>query len=291
MTVSAHAAKQQNLAHQQSTLSNRWLSKNPNKAWAERFFLLYSPIWMLSMAVMMLTGWDKSWNDTALLLHGASIALPLFIVPLIASLTTEKGEANAPLLDHILNSYWLKANLYIFLFGFFGNYFGSEYFFDVLGMVYNYPNATTALDAKLVGNSNQPVPVIMYFYTHAYFMTYHTTAIILLRRIINSGIPMAGILFMPLTFVIGYFWAWLETKAMANPLMATSFYYENMDAMLAYGSIIYATYFIGSFPIFYFLDEDQGEKWNLVKVCAAGLSASMIVFYLLDICAHVIGSL
>ena len=74
MTESAHVENQQSLAHQQSTHSNRWFSENPDKAWAERFFLIYSPIWMLSMAVMMLTGWDKSWGDTALLLHGCLLS-------------------------------------------------------------------------------------------------------------------------------------------------------------------------------------------------------------------------
>ena len=294
MTESAPAENQQSLAHQQSTNSNRWLSENPDKAWAERFFLIYSPIWMLSMAVMMLTGWDKSWGDTALLLHGASIALPLFLVPLLAQLIAPliaQSSRGGGIINGIINSYWFKANLYIFIFGFFGNYVGSEYFFDVLGMVYNYPNATTTLDATLVGNSNQPVPAIMYFYTHAYFMTYHTTAIILLRRIMNSGIPFSALLFMPITFAIGYCWAWVETKAMANPLMATSFYYENMEAMLAFGSIIYATYFIGSFPIFYFIDEKPNDRWDTAKVFAAGLSASMIVFYLLEICARYIGSI
>ncbi|MBV1921691.1 MAG: hypothetical protein KUG73_13515 [Pseudomonadales bacterium] len=287
----AHAEKQQSLAYQKTVHNNHWFSENPDKAWAERFFLIYSPIWMLSMAVMMLTGWDKSWGDTALLIHGASIALPLFLVPLIVSLSRTRRGTNTSFVDRVLNSYGLKANLYIFIFGFFGNYIGSEYFFDVLGMIYNYPNATTTLDATLVGHSNQPVPVIMYFYTHAYFMTYHTTAIILLRRIMNSGIPLAGLLFMPLTFAIGYCWAWAETKAMANPLMTTSFYYENMEAMLAYGSIIYATYFIGSFPIFYFIDEKSTTRWDITKVTAAGLSASMIVFYLLELCANYIGSI
>ncbi len=291
MSESTHTEKQKRLAYQKIAHNNRWFSENPDKAWAERFFLIYSPIWMLSMAVMMLTGWDKTWGDIALLLHGASIALPLFLVPFIVSLSRTRRRNNTSFIDEVLNSYWFKANLYIFIFGFFGNYIGSEYFVDVLGMIYNYPNATTTLDATLVGHSNQPVPVIMYFYTHAYFMTYHTTAIILLRRIMNSGIPLAGLLFMPLTFTIGYCWAWVETKAMANPLMATSFYYENMEAMLAYGSIIYTTYFIGSFPIFYFIDEKPTTRWDITKVIAAGLSASMIVFYLLELCVSYIGSI
>ena len=48
----------------------RWFSANPDKAWVEKFFLLYSPVWMASMAMMMFTGWDKTWGDGALLLHG-----------------------------------------------------------------------------------------------------------------------------------------------------------------------------------------------------------------------------
>ncbi len=153
-------------------------------------------------------------------------------------------------------------------------------------MVYHFPNATTTLDPALVGHNDQPVPLIMYFYTHAYFMTYHTSAVLVLRRLMTSGMPMKWLLFLPLTLVVGYAWAWMETKAMANPLMATSFYYTNMPAMLAFGSFIYSTYFIASFPIFYFLDERTSKPWSLLTVCSASLSASMLVFYLLEICAH-----
>ena len=38
----------------------RWLSANPAKAWSERWFLLYSPCWMLAMGVVMLSGLDES---------------------------------------------------------------------------------------------------------------------------------------------------------------------------------------------------------------------------------------
>lgn len=265
-------------------LNPRWFSANPDRAWGERFFLAYSPVWMLLMAVMMFTGWTSTFSDTALLIHGVLVAAPLFLVPAMLRAGNNPG-------GHWYNSYWFKANLYIGLFGFFGNYVGSEYFFDVLGMVYAIPHATTSLDASLVGRSNQPVPVIMYLYTHAYFMTYHTTAIIVLRRVMTSGIPLTRLLFLPIVAVVGYFWAWMETRAMANPLMATTFYYKNMAAMLAYGSMIYSLYFIGSFPIFYFLDENGNKPWDVLKVAGAGLSASMTVFYLLDAAAAWVGSL
>lgn len=262
----------------------RWFSDNPDRAWGEKFFLAYSPIWMLSMAMMMFTGWQGTFSDSALLLHSLTIALPLLLVPLILYPVSRLGK-------HWYQSYWFKANLYIGIFSIFGNYFGSEYFFDVLGMVYHFPNATTTLDPALVGHNDKPVPLVMYLYTHAYFMTYHTTAIIVLRRMMSSALPLKSLLFLPLTLIVGYAWAWLETKAMANPLMASSFYYENMTAMLAYGSLIYATYFIASFPIFYFIDETRTKPWPLLTVCSAALSASMLVFYLLELCAHQVTNL
>jgi cycloeucalenol cycloisomerase len=156
-------------------------------------------------------------------------------------------------------------------------------------MVYRYPNATTTLDSALVGTGRQTVPLMMYPYAFVYFMTYHATANIALR-LVNR--VKAGALVFPLAvFGIGYFWAFAETKAMANPLMASSFYYEKLDLMLRFGSAIYATYFIASFPIWYFLDETQERRWNLWQVAAAAFSASMLTFYLLDIAAHAVGRL
>lgn len=262
-------------------MAGRWFSANPDKAWVEKFFLAYTPVWMASMAIMMVTGWDREFGDTGLLLHAFGTALPALLIPaLIARRYTGKPWREA---------YWLKANLYLAVFGFFGNYFGSEYFFDVLGMVYVYPNATTNLDATLVGSGQQKVPLIMYAYTHVYFMTYHATANIVLRRL--RALPGGTLLFPGFVFVIGYFWAFMETKAMANPLIAQSFYYQKMELMLAYGSAIYALYFIASFPIWYFLDEKPGRGWSLSQTVAGGLSASMLTFYLLDFAARWIGSL
>lgn len=257
----------------------RWLAENPDKAWAEKFFLIYSPIWMAFMGLTMFAGWTKSWGDVGFLFQAGVIALPLFLYPLFFSKSTEPFH----------QTYWFKANLYIFIFGFWGNYFGSEYFFDVLGMVYNYPMISLNLDAALLGSGEQKVPLIMYFLTHAYFMTYHTSAVVVLRRIKTSGLPFMALLFPIFIFVIGYFWAWVETKAMANPMIAEQFYYKDMARMLAYGSIMYGFYFLSSFPIFYFLDEDKQKKWSILIVIAAALSASMLTQYLLDFWTHIVG--
>lgn len=260
-----------------------WFSENPDKAWVEKLYLAYSPIWMLSMGVMVVTGWDKTFGDVALLVHAFGTALPLLVVPaLLARRYTDKPWHE---------SYWLKAGLYLLVFSFFGSYFGSEYFFDLLGMVYVYPNATTTLDSALLGSGTQTVPLIMYPYAFVYFSTYHCTANIALRRLRSAGLPGGALLFPVLVFVIAYFWSWLETKAMANPLMAESFYYRSMDRMLLYGSAIYGIYFVVSFPIYYYLDETRARPWSILETCGGALSASMLTFFGLDLVTRWLGTL
>lgn len=260
-----------------------WFSENSDKAWSERWFLIYSPIWMIIMGLVMLLAIDEKLGDIGFLFLGSCIALPFWLIPALKS--PENTKRNW------YDTYWFKANVYIFVFSIFGNYFGSEYFFDVLGMVYLYPNISWNLDSAILGSGTQVVPLLMYLLTHAYFMTYHSTAIVVLRRIRNSEIKPMIVIFPLAIFVIGYLWAWIETKAMANPLIAESFYYEKMEIMLLYGSAIYAIYFVASFPIYYFIDETNDRRWTLMQTLSAALSASMLTFYGLDIAAHWIGSL
>lgn len=259
-----------------------WFSANQSKAWGEKFFLIYSPVWMALMGITMATGIQKSFGDLGFLLHSMLVALPLIVIPLLIRNEAALGRK-------WYQTYWFKANVYIGVFNFFGNYFGSEYFFDTLGMVYNYPAIQWNLDSALLGTGEQKVPLIMYFLTQAYFMTYHTTAVVVLRKIRN--IPLLAWSFPIMIFVIGYFWAWMETRAMANPMIAEAFYYKDMARMLAYGSIAYACYFVSSFPIFYYLDEKPEDNWDLLRTTFAGLSASMLTFYLLDFWAKWIGPL
>jgi len=155
--------------------------------------------------------------------------LPLWLVPALRS--PEPGPW--------YRTYWLKATLYLALFAFFASYFGSEYFFDVLGMVYAYPMIEVNLDSALVGTGEQRVPLIMYPLAHVYFSTYHTTAVVVLRRLGHAVGPGKRALAFPLlVLVIAYFWAWMETRAMANPSIAEQFYYRDMGRMLGLGSLL-----------------------------------------------------
>jgi cycloeucalenol cycloisomerase len=267
-----------------SSTGPRWFSENPSKAWGEKFFLAYSPVWMALMALVMGLGITERVGEWGFMAIAMAVALPLWAVPALV-------RDERPLGRRWYRTYWFKANLYIAVFNFAANYFGSEYFFDVLGMVYDYPMIELNLDATLVGSGEQNVPIIMYLLTQAYFLTYHTTAVVVLRRIRTSQLPVGKLLWPLLVVAIACAWAWLETKSMANPWIESQFYYQDMERMLAYGSLFYALYFIASFPIFYHLDEKRDENWSLTLTTAAALSASMIMMFLLDFAAAIFGPL
>jgi hypothetical protein len=106
--------------------------REPSKAWGEKFFLLYSPVWMTMMALVMGLGVTARVGEWGFMAIGVAVALPLVLVPALI-------RDEAPLGRRWYQTYWFKANLYIAIFNFAANYFGSEYFFDILGMVYDYP--------------------------------------------------------------------------------------------------------------------------------------------------------
>ena len=260
----------------------RWFSENPSKAWGEKFFLAYSPVWMTMMGLVMGLGVTQRVGEWGFMAIAVAVALPLWLVP--ALIRDER-----PIGRRWYQTYWFKANLYIAIFNLAANYFGTEYFFDILGMVYDYPMIELNLDATLVGSGEQRVPVIMYLLTQVYFITYHTTAVVVLRRIRTSRLPIGAMLWPVLLVVVGYSWAWMETKMMANPWIESQFYYKDMERMLAYGSLFYSLYFIASFPIFYHLDEGRDTSWSLPITAAAACSAGLIMLFLLDFAAAIFG--
>lgn len=265
-------------------MSGRWFSANPDKAWAEKFFLLYTPYWIAGMAVLMLGGAGGRWGDLAL--NAAMLALwaPALLVP--AWLGARRAGARP-----WRRSYWLKFNLWIGIYSIVGSYFGSEYFFDVLGMYYRYEQLDWNLDSVLLGEGAQRVPLIMYWSAHFYFLTYHTGAVILMRRVRTSPLgrlPGAW----PLTVLVAaYGFAYAETFAMAGGAIAEQFGYRDLGRMLRWGSLYYALYFVVSFPMVYRLDEAPGEDWPLRRVAIEALAAGMLLLFLLDTATRFVGTM
>ena len=262
----------------------RWFSRNPSKAWGERFFLAYSPVWMLGMGVLMETGAGARWGDAALNLAMLVILLPLVVVPPLLHDETALGR-------RWWQTYWFKLNVWIGIYAAIGSYFGSEYFFDVLGMVYRYPQLSWRLDSVLLGTGEQTVPLIMYPSAHFYFVTYHTIGVIVLRRARTSRLLGHAWLWPVVVVAAAYGFAWAETFFMTGGAIAEQFTYRDLARMLRWGSLFYACYFVVSFPMIYRLDEEPGESWPLRRVAVEALAAGMLLLILLDTVTRFVGRL
>src|SRR5688572_19872325 len=259
-----------------------WFSRNPSKAWGEKFFLYYSLFWMTGMGVLMQTGSGAKWGDAALNLAMLAILAPLFVVP---ALIRDESALGRPW----YRTYWCKLNLWIGIYAGVGSYFGSEYFFDVLGMVYHYPQLEWRLDSMLLGTGEQTVPFIMYPSAHFYFVTYHTMGVIVLRRARTSRMLRNPWLWPVICLAAAYFFAYMETFAMTGGAIAEQFTYKDLPRMLKWGSLFYACYFIVSFPMIYRLDEQPEDDWSLWQVATEALAAGMLLLFALDTATRVVG--
>ena len=141
-------------------------SDNRSKAWTERFFLAYSPVWIVwALIGLVQTGYYKYLDSLGYLAVGLAAAVPCFLVPLFVVGDADKKR---PLLDR----YWVKANVWVAVYSFIGNYFWTHYFYTVLGTGYTLPS-----------HDLNDVPLVMYLLTHAYFCLYHALANVVLRAV------------------------------------------------------------------------------------------------------------
>ncbi len=257
-----------------------WLSAEPSKAAAERFVLIYSPIWMTLVGTVMLGQLYRGWSDPAYLAFGLAAALPLFVVPWI-------WPARADRQLRPWQTSWFRMNLWVAILVGFGSYFGSEYFFDVLGMRYEFPTRWT-LDAALVGSGRDQVPVFLYPLTQAYFMTYHVGMTVLYRWL-RTRWSLGPVARIAVIAVIAYSVAFAETFAMAIPALHDVFGYPDRGRMLAIGSLFYASYFVISLPVFSQIDE--GQPWTLGQTIGSALAVCMGILIVLDGWAAMFGRL
>ncbi|MBC8073550.1 MAG: hypothetical protein IAG13_34835 [Deltaproteobacteria bacterium] len=249
-------------------------ASNPEKAWAERFLLVTSPLWIVAVAFVVLSGVLRGWDDAHYLLFSCACAAPAAAGPL---LVRGRGE-RAP--------YWLKLNVWVAIVVAFGTYFGTHYFFDFMGMRYAFPAAWT-LQSEVLGHSGQRVPVFMYPLTHAYFMTYFTVLVVVdrtLRTRFDPG-PLGRALIVA---VLSYALAFAETFFMATELMRDLFAYEHKDRMLAVGSFGYAVYFVIGLPMVRRIDE-HAERWSMGRVVIEALGTCMAIMVLLELWTRLVG--
>ena len=255
-----------------------WFSSNPDKAWGEKFFLAYLPYFFALNYSKQLMGWmnvGTLWHVIQIL----ALLLPLILIPAFLR-PAVTGRA-------WWDNYAVKMVLWMFVYNFVVTYFGCEYFFDVLGMVYYFPKVSLSLDSALVGSGQQVIPIGMYFNAPAFFVVYHTIAVLMIRRarIFDVG-ALKPVLTVITVVAVAYFMAFLETRLVATDANKPYFWYRDLGWMLRYGSIFYACYFLPSFPMVFRLEETAGDRWALSRVVFEALAAAAMVLVLIDFATH-----
>lgn len=251
-----------------------WLARSASKRWGELFFLLYSPFWIVFLLGFIVPlKLYEAFHELEYLILGILCVAPCFLVPLVVVC---KEDALRPWHDR----YWFKANLWMAIFSFVGNYFWTHYFYTVLGAIYTFPSYKI-----------NHVPITTFLLTQPYFLLYHSISSITLRRLEHAikDIPSRLTRWLIQTgwiFVLAYLTALTEAITISHfP------YYEMVDRSTFYtvGSVFYAMYFLVSFPMFKRLDEDPNTPWSLSQVAVDALGASMLVTIVLDIWRITVG--
>ncbi len=237
-------------------------ASDSDRAWVEKFFLLYSPFWMIAIGLCMVLADLKHWSDVPYLVLGLAIALPPVLLPFRLA-----PSARAKVLA-------AKLNLWIWLFSFAGNYFFTRYFMDLLGLRYAYPTRLN-LGAILVGQHRGEIPFLMFLLTQAYFLTYHALIFVAWRRAKRAW---------PVLIALACTCAFMETAAMASPLIADLFWYENKERMLTTGTLFYGSVFLISAPLLFRLK----AEWPWSRVVLEALAACMIQFYVFELWAFLL---
>lgn len=263
-------------------MSAPWLSANPDKAWAERLFLLYTPVWMTAVGLVMVTGWIHTFGDVGFMVFSVAVAAPTLALPAFLDRNTQRPW---------WRSYWFKLNAWSAILVFGGTYFGTAYFFDLMGMRYEFDVSWT-FESPVVGRHGGRVPVFMYPLTQAYFVSYFVLLTVAYRRLRPSLGPIGRAL---LVLGLAYAMAVAETLAMANPLIADAFSYADRTRMLLLGSWGYAVYFIIGLPMLFALDEptadDPAPQWTLRRTAFHAIGTYMLILCGLEVWAQLIGPL
>jgi cycloeucalenol cycloisomerase len=269
-----------------------WLSQNPDKAFAEKLYLLFVPVFFAYNAAIQQLGWldaGTGWHvaQNFAMWFPYCVLLPAWL----------RRRAAIPW----QRSYWLKLNVYMAVWVFYATYFHTEYFFEVLGLRYRFPAVTLHFDSVLVGPdeataaaSFQKVPVGMYLNTMAFFLVYHTLAVVCMRRVRSATLALSPgaqrLAWVAIVAAAALFFAWAETRLYITDEAEANVWYVDLARMLRLGSLFYALYFVVSFPNVYRLDEQPGQApWTLPRTVLEASFVAITSLLLLDLWARVVG--
>uniref|UniRef100_A0A7S1FD00 Uncharacterized protein n=1 Tax=Noctiluca scintillans TaxID=2966 RepID=A0A7S1FD00_NOCSC len=234
----------------------------------ETWFLQYAVFWVVCFTLIIGLQLFEAMGKWSYLGVCGGLAAPLLLQPIIAPAIT--GEAGVPLLQR----HCTKANCWLAIYSFLGNYWGTHYFYCVLGARYTL---LFLPDHQLNG-----VALCMYFATHFYFALYHALGNRLLRWARESFEPsfVRSLFVISLICVAAYVVAFMETLSIA----AFPYYtFDDRQMMYSVGSAFYGVYLVISFPMYARLDEvPNAPPHTLMQTCLESLGSWMIIMCLLD---------
>eukprot|EP00887_Chlorella_sp_A99_P005552 scaffold1.g5552.t1 len=269
-----------------------WLAPNPAKRWTELFFLLYSLVWITWLLIILVPFrlYERlgKWGYMSL---GVAAATPCVVLPPLLAPRAERGKPWA-------QRYWVKANLWIAIFSFIGNYFWTHYFYRLLGASYTFP-AHNLNQARASHQPHSLVPITLFLMTHAYFCLYHALSNLIIRRAraaaAAAGPAAQAAAEAAVVLALAYATAYGETLTIAH---FPYYSFKDRDRMYTVGSLFYAIYFFVSFPMFFRMDEEPrasralwriahqfnraAKHYTLWRAAVDALAAGMLVTCLLD---------
>jgi cycloeucalenol cycloisomerase len=96
-----------------------FLPTEPSKRAYELYVLTYTPVWILAFGCIVAFGWYEDFDQWSYMKVCVGLALPFLLQPLLLpSAGHESPDASRPLLER----YSFKANLWIAVYSFIGNY-------------------------------------------------------------------------------------------------------------------------------------------------------------------------
>ena len=238
-----------------------------SKQFFENTIIGYTLLWMSSLAIIVHWKLYEYFNSHHYLILSLIYAIPCLLLPFIVA---DKAEKTLP----FSKRFNTKANIFIGIVSYIGNYFFTHYFYSVLGMQYTGPLAIGK------GIDHNGVPLSMYFMTHVYFTSNHVIITKILRTFSNRLVIIIPVIILAIVT------AFMETFTISNFPYYT---YPDYHMMITTGSLFYSIFLSVTFLIFYHIDETR-YSWSLTEVSFSSLGGMMIVLLLADYCRLVSGT-
>ncbi|XRB07725.1 cycloeucalenol cycloisomerase [Pycnococcus provasolii] len=251
------------------------VAKTKNKAKCEIYSLAMALLWIGSVVVVIATQAFERWGPWGYMSYCSSCAALYLLVPYTPGLAELLHIGDSSTAWH--ERYITKANLWIAIFSFIGNYWYTHYFYRVLKAKYTF-------DAHMLND----VPICLYLMTHAYFMFYHVLSNFAIR-FVHTRYEKNTARFV-FTCVLVAVMAYMTAVGEAVTIAAFPYYsFEDRHSAIVIGSAFYGIYFLASFPMFYSIDEPDHDRasapvtyWSLERTAVSSFAAGMIVLCLLD---------